>query len=1313
MFTGLKKGQTINLDKDPSAHQGLRYALNAINKRDLLALSNEGGSKLQALLKSGYEILGQIYVNQNYKVVFLADGINSEIGRIRNKQYETVFDNSELNFKLGSYVSGTFKYNEQGEVVIYFTDYVNDIRYLNLDNVPGIGDIRQLRISRYISKMSSVSVDRVNSSGGQLNLGQYFFFYSYVDATGVETPILNGTKGVQIGKESIEDNPYFRYRGGSSDETTNKSIDISISNLDTSYSTVRVYVLKHYDGTISSVERLADVDIRGTSIQYTYTGTESTIDSSLDKINEVIAYYSTAKSIAQVDNALYIANLKARPEDPKVFQPIANNIIVTRTEREVTRYGTDYNFKAPLTNYQRSHFMNDEVYAFYISFIWDDGNETPAYHIPGRAAQEVLVGVNENSPLSVLKTKSPYSDPGPSADIDEYLANFPNAKVYNYYGFKDNGTQMGYWENANEVYPNIPEVWGDLAGQPVRHHRFPEAERFSWFKSDENYYVNGVILTNVVIPEELKENLIGWKLYYAKRTEGNKRILDQSYLSQSERCRNLTTGRYSAFLYGTSATRGVDPIGSIVRGKILASNPFTMIRNQTDPNLVSYIRPVASLNPSGGSEINGAGSMTVLYSKLYDSLLYSRYTWKTASSLGEDLTWFPTVAKLGETGLKQDEDKWFEINDASVYSQSILGTDLAGDETIGYGYKFGLASAPTTSELHWIVNFHTGFENLYQSFDQQTLVYTGYTHTNLDITTSDVNGIYGGDCSIGPYAHLTVGRFESDLGTIPAAYNIYVERNLHLFAIEQQENIGLRNEGPELGEAPNDKFLTSFTATEILKTAQENYDSTLSLDFVESWIFKDKITKEYVELNNSYTFNSEFSSTAPQSARNKLTTTQLNTRIARSGTHTPNNLIDQFRNFASLNYIDLPLNRGPIEVIKSYNNLLLIHLERALAITKGKEQLQIDTTNVYLGTSDILQQPPEEIIMTEEGHAGNQNIEGSLVTPFGYFFVDREAKIMYQFNGRLNQISEFSISNWFYDNASFYVDDLAYTPVLDPEDKQLFSYRLGYDARYKRILITKHDVTPTELLLSQLNNSQLSNIIFKEDGYYYTTEPSLGESPSTETKIQYSDTRYFTRKSFTISYDPILEGFISFHSYSPDLYLTDRKNLQTVFNNRLWDMNDLTNPGLFYGTRYNFEVDLVTNFNPSILANGVNYRLSNIIFNTTSVTQNLVPQYRDTFDEIYVYNENQTSGLVPLTSIRHLRGEWSINELRDISTGLNIFEDRYKLNLNQNNLNSSLPWYKKNKFYDTYIGYKLVYNNASNNLLTLHASSAVPVKTRR
>lgn len=49
----------------------------------------------------------------------------------------------------------------------------------------------------------------------------------------------------------------------------------------------------------------------------------------------------------------------------------------------------------------------------------------------------------------------------------QYSANCQETKCWEYGDF-------AYWQST-ETYPQIPEVWGDLCGKPIRHHKFPDS----------------------------------------------------------------------------------------------------------------------------------------------------------------------------------------------------------------------------------------------------------------------------------------------------------------------------------------------------------------------------------------------------------------------------------------------------------------------------------------------------------------------------------------------------------------------------------------------------------------------------------------------------------------------------------------------------------------------------------------------------------------------------------------------------------------------------------------------------------------------
>ena len=174
-------------------------------------------------------------------------------------------------------------------------------------------------------------------------------------------------------------------------------------------------------------------------------------------------------------------------------------------------------------------FMRDEQYAFFIRWVYNTGERSDSYHIPGRQstpsdrttvggedAFEIADGLSvqrwqvENTATVDALTTSTLSDGG------KIIAS----------------GQMGYWEST-ELYPdNTPEIWGSFCGQPIRHHKFPDATVdpiINHYNSDgQNIVVLGVQFENITHPLGLDgkpiSSIVGYEILRATR-EGHKTIV--------------------------------------------------------------------------------------------------------------------------------------------------------------------------------------------------------------------------------------------------------------------------------------------------------------------------------------------------------------------------------------------------------------------------------------------------------------------------------------------------------------------------------------------------------------------------------------------------------------------------------------------------------------------------------------------------------------------------------------------------------------------------------------------------------------------
>lgn len=91
---------------------------------------------------------------------------------------------------------------------------------------------------------------------------------------------------------------------------------------------------------------------------------------------------------------------------------------------------------------------------------------------------------------------------------------------------------FAYWE-SEETYPCREDIWGDLAGKPIRHHKFPDSLVSHIHDSIGNIYPIGVklnlkdikdLINNSSLTQEQKDEIVGFKIVRSNRV-GNKSVV--------------------------------------------------------------------------------------------------------------------------------------------------------------------------------------------------------------------------------------------------------------------------------------------------------------------------------------------------------------------------------------------------------------------------------------------------------------------------------------------------------------------------------------------------------------------------------------------------------------------------------------------------------------------------------------------------------------------------------------------------------------------------------------------------------------------
>ena len=484
---GLNMDQTLNQIKPGT----LTYALNAaVENFDSSSVNyqNEQGNELCLTFPNEFVLIGTHLIQEKNKHIFFITNpttLECQIGYMDNNDcvYHTLIDAPCLNFNINHPIHKVVHKITNCTTEIYWTDGYNPRRYLDINSIPYIivpgtdlcdplytneVDCNQLKLQPIFDIPSLAITDVI--TGGSLISGTYQFAIQYSDASGNPyTSYYSVTNPTPIADINVT-TPNFNYEVG-------KSIRINISNLDSSgqFQYFNLAVIKTVNN-IPSVELVGTYFIDNVSKNITYTGQNQTqIRLVIQDIFEKYPYYEIAQDVTAVQDILVWDNLTSI--DRINYQSIASQVTL---QWETYRIPSSENYADELNATNLRGYLRDEVYAFEIVFLLKNGKQTDGFHIPGRAYSIYDASFpdvpNTNADFVGTPTYesggigySPYwkiyntaSVIGPATSD----AKIGNATPYEYGNF-------AYWE-SDETYPCNLDVWGELANQKIRHHKFPD-----------------------------------------------------------------------------------------------------------------------------------------------------------------------------------------------------------------------------------------------------------------------------------------------------------------------------------------------------------------------------------------------------------------------------------------------------------------------------------------------------------------------------------------------------------------------------------------------------------------------------------------------------------------------------------------------------------------------------------------------------------------------------------------------------------------------------------------------------------------------
>ena len=520
---GMNKDITQSMEPEQSWWNA-RNAANNSNDGDLGTIGNEPSNLQCGVIP--YTIIGAVHRYGDEWIIFSTDNISSEIGRFDDSEckYTTIINDSCLAFNTENLITGASKENFDCTWEVYFDDGNNPSRALNIDDVPYIQYISSAEgdpcvvYSDVIPKRLNCEKIRLaplvdtpcvvlqkSTDGGMMQNGAYQAFIAYTENEQRVTDFI-GISNIQT---------LWSHVG------TDGSLDINISNLDKDYEFFELALLVRNQGQ-TFAKRIGLYSTERQSINLDY------LDDSLLSVDlKLIPQRSPAYEKSE---AMYVVNdwlIRQGPTEQFDFnyQPIANNITTQFVVNEIS--STYYSLGG-----NKLGFLRDEQYAFFIRWIYNTGERSSSYHIPGRAPEFYApAGQNEDVKIFGDNVLDPDGDPVFKVYNTGAVTSLVNEVQPDGSRIIAKG-KMGYWQSTERYPSNRPDIWGDLCGKPIRHHKMPaeDASNFLHISTTSGDLINvlGVQFGNIGRPKyndgTYLPNVVGYELLRGSRG-GAKSIL--------------------------------------------------------------------------------------------------------------------------------------------------------------------------------------------------------------------------------------------------------------------------------------------------------------------------------------------------------------------------------------------------------------------------------------------------------------------------------------------------------------------------------------------------------------------------------------------------------------------------------------------------------------------------------------------------------------------------------------------------------------------------------------------------------------------
>jgi hypothetical protein len=357
----------------------------------------------------------------------------------------------------------------------------------------------------------------------------------------------------------------------------------------------------------------------------------------------------------------------------------------------------------------------------------------------------------------------------------------------------------------------------------------------------------------------------------------------------------------------------------------------------------------------------------------------------------------------------------------------------------------------------------------------------------------------------------------------------------------------------------------------------------------------------------------------------ELCYTSYPNRIMYSLKQQEDKLIDGWLTYMPLNKVDFKSRLSSVKNFAKTGMFITFQNDSPL-IYQGTDTLQLDDsgTAVTVGDAALFSRDPQNIVVAEKPYeyGSSQNRYGVVSTPAGLYYISQNQGKIFSYRQGLEEISQTGMKWWFSEFLPYkLLEDFPSYPHFDNPVAGI-ACTASYDNDNSVLYFSKRDFKLKD---------EYKGLVTYDDIYDDFLIKTANGGVSTVVKAKIGDTRYFEDASWTISYDPKAQFWISFHDWHPNFYVPSKGSFFTTKGNGIWKhsafCNDYCN---FYGVQHPFEVEL-----PVVTAQMINTIKSIEYYlecyrrdRNLCVDQFHVLDYN--FDQAVIFNSEQASGYLNL-----------------------------------------------------------------------------------